>query len=128
MPKTKAVLAGILHILVHAFHFLSPCLQPVLGVSVRNLRWFHVLWPPKLLKTWNNYHNFYINPFFFPFKSSLRSNVQSNASASQLSSLKPFFFFFFSRKCEKTNSEWGERFICDYKIPFVMKNRCYSIA
>lgn len=85
MPKTKAVLAGILHILVHAFHFLSPCLQPVLGVSVRNLRWFHVLWPPRLLKTWNNYHNFYINLFFSPL-SKEASEVMSKVMPQFLSS------------------------------------------
>lgn len=32
MQKTEAVLAGILlNSLLHAFHFLSPCFQPVLG-------------------------------------------------------------------------------------------------
>lgn len=123
MQKTEAVLLESFSI--HCcMHFISCLLVFSLSLDmfVRNLRWLHVLWPPRLLKTWNNYHNFYI--FFFLFFLN-----KSPKKCFTFSVLKPkTSFFFFSGKYENDIQEWGACFIHDYKICFVMKNRCYSRA
>lgn len=70
-----------------------------LDMFVRNLRRLHVLWPPRLLKPWNNCHNFVL--FFFSSLSKETSKEMSHLLSSQSQA------FFFSRKSENRHSGMG---------------------
>lgn len=92
-----------------------------LDMFVRNLRRLHVLWPPRLLKPWNNCHNFVLFFFFLLF---LKKPPKKCLTFSVLNP-KPFSF---QGKVRTDIQEWGACLIHDYKTWFVMKNRCYSRA
>lgn len=88
---------------IHQCMHLISCLLVFslsLDMFVRNLRRLHVLWPPRLLKPWNNCHNFVLY-IFFPSLSKETSKEMSHLLNYQSQS------FLFSRKSENRPSGMG---------------------